>query len=45
MALVMSYNQFEVASGALVGTVENVEDGQIITIVITDSQGVAQEYT
>ncbi|MBY7729539.1 RTX toxin [Vibrio splendidus] len=39
------YNQFEVASGALVGTVENVEDGQIITIVITDSQGVAQEYT
>ncbi len=40
-----SYNQFEVASGALVGTVENVEDGQVITIVITDSQGVTQEYT
>ncbi|MEO9494676.1 MAG: Ig-like domain-containing protein [Vibrio splendidus] len=39
------YNQFEVASGALVGTVDNVEDGQVITIVITDSQGVTQEYT
>ena len=39
------YNQFEIANGALVGTVANVEDGQTISISITDSQGLTQEYT
>ncbi|MEZ8036324.1 T1SS-143 repeat domain-containing protein [Vibrio crassostreae] len=39
------YNQFEIANGALVGTVANVEDGQMISISITDSQGLTQEYT
>ncbi|WP_261886987.1 T1SS-143 repeat domain-containing protein [Vibrio pomeroyi] len=39
------YNKFEVDNGALVGTVTNVEDGQTISISITDSQGLTQEYT
>ncbi|MDN2667030.1 type I secretion C-terminal target domain-containing protein [Vibrio sp. 14N.309.X.WAT.E.F5] len=39
------YNKFEVENGALVGTVANVEDGQTISISITDSQGLTQEYT
>ncbi|WP_299131131.1 RTX toxin [uncultured Vibrio sp.] len=39
------YNQFEISNGVLVGTVANVEDGQTISISITDSQGLTQEYT
>ncbi|TVU65845.1 RTX toxin [Vibrio atlanticus] len=39
------YNSTEVSNGALVGTVSNVEDGQTITITITDSQNVSQVYT
>lgn len=39
------YNQFEIANGALVGTVANVEDGQTISISITDNQGLTREYT
>ncbi|WP_061016508.1 RTX toxin [Vibrio splendidus] len=39
------YNQFEISSGVLVGTVANVEDGQTISISITDSQGLTQDYT
>ncbi|MGO2319181.1 MAG: T1SS-143 repeat domain-containing protein [Vibrio toranzoniae] len=39
------YNQFEISNGALVGTVANVEDGQTISISITDSQGLTQDYT
>lgn len=33
------YNQFEVASGKLLGSVSFVQDGQPITIVITDANG------
>ncbi|MFA0057035.1 T1SS-143 repeat domain-containing protein [Vibrio echinoideorum] len=39
------YNQFEISNGVLVGTVANVEDGQTISISITDSQGLTQDYT
>ncbi|NOJ08654.1 T1SS-143 repeat domain-containing protein [Vibrio splendidus] len=39
------YNQFEISNGVLAGTVTNVEDGQTISISITDSQGLTQEYT
>ncbi|MEZ9893234.1 type I secretion C-terminal target domain-containing protein [Vibrio lentus] len=39
------YNKFEISNGVLVGTVANVEDGQTISISITDSQGLTQEYT
>ncbi|MCF7493979.1 RTX toxin [Vibrio sp. L5-1] len=39
------YNQFEISNGVLAGTVANVEDGQTISISITDSQGLTQEYT
>ncbi|WP_408063557.1 RTX toxin [Vibrio pelagius] len=39
------YNQAEVSSGALVGTVANVEDGQTISITITDINGLSQNYT
>ncbi|WP_139685346.1 T1SS-143 repeat domain-containing protein [Vibrio tasmaniensis] len=39
------YNQFEISNGMLVGTIANVEDGQTISISVTDSQGATQEYT
>lgn len=39
------YNQFEVDNGALVGTVTNVEDGQTISITITDSEGLSVSYS
>ncbi|MEZ8412669.1 RTX toxin, partial [Vibrio splendidus] len=39
------YNQSEVSNGALVGTVANVEDGQTISITITDSQGKFVDYS
>ncbi|MEZ9314709.1 Ig-like domain-containing protein [Vibrio lentus] len=39
------YNKFEVENGALVGTVENVEDGQTISITITDSKGLSVSYS
>ncbi|MEZ9644413.1 Ig-like domain-containing protein, partial [Vibrio cyclitrophicus] len=39
------YNLAEITNGALVGTVEDVEDGQTITITITDSLNVSQVYT
>ncbi|MFA0510896.1 MULTISPECIES: Ig-like domain-containing protein [unclassified Vibrio] len=39
------YNKFEVESGALLGTVENVEDGQTISITITDSKGLSVSYS
>ncbi|WP_241814006.1 hypothetical protein, partial [Vibrio cyclitrophicus] len=35
----------EITNGALVGTVTNVEDGQTITITLTDSLNVSQVYT
>ncbi|UXA00540.1 RTX toxin [Vibrio splendidus] len=39
------YNKFEVNNGALVGTVTNVEDGQTISITITDSKGLSVSYS
>ncbi|WP_261383645.1 Ig-like domain-containing protein, partial [Vibrio cyclitrophicus] len=39
------YNEFEVSNGALVGTVTNVEDGQVILITITDSDGLSVDYS
>ncbi|MFA0269916.1 hypothetical protein AB4490_24455, partial [Vibrio cyclitrophicus] len=33
------YNSVEVSNGALVGTVTNVEDGQTVSITITDADG------
>ncbi|MEZ8640814.1 Ig-like domain-containing protein [Vibrio sp. NC2] len=39
------YNKFEVENGALVGTVTNVEDGQVILITITDSEGLSVDYS
>ncbi|MFI3275055.1 Ig-like domain-containing protein [Vibrio sp.] len=39
------YNKFEVDNGALVGTVTNVEDGQTISITITDSEGLSVSYS
>ncbi|TKF84704.1 RTX toxin, partial [Vibrio sp. F13] len=39
------YNLAEITNGALVGTVEDVEDGQTITITLTDSLNVSQVYT
>lgn len=39
------YNQFEVSSGTLVGTVTHVEDGQPVTITITDIDGLTQTYS
>nr|WP_133151835.1 Ig-like domain-containing protein [Vibrio splendidus] len=39
------YNQSEVVDGVLVGTVANVEDGQTISITITDSAGTSVEYS
>uniref|UniRef100_UPI00148DC071 T1SS-143 repeat domain-containing protein n=1 Tax=Vibrio cyclitrophicus TaxID=47951 RepID=UPI00148DC071 len=39
------YNLAEITNGALVGTVTNVEDGQTITITLTDSLNVSQVYT
>ncbi|MEZ8737920.1 Ig-like domain-containing protein [Vibrio sp. 10N.239.312.D08] len=39
------YNKFEVENGALVGTVVNVEDGQTISITITDSNGLSVSYS
>ncbi|MCB5360345.1 T1SS-143 repeat domain-containing protein [Vibrio lentus] len=39
------YNKFEVENGALLGTVENVEDGQTISITITDSKGLSVSYS
>ncbi|MEZ9838066.1 Ig-like domain-containing protein, partial [Vibrio sp. 10N.261.52.C11] len=39
------YNSTEVSNGALVGRVSNVEDGQTISITITDSVGTSVEYS
>ncbi|MEZ9635938.1 Ig-like domain-containing protein, partial [Vibrio cyclitrophicus] len=39
------YNSAEVSNGALVGTVTNVEDGQTISITITDADGKSESYT
>ncbi|MGR4998890.1 Ig-like domain-containing protein [Vibrio celticus] len=39
------YNSAEIINGAVVGTVDDVEDGQTITITITDSLNVSQVYT
>ncbi|MCG3865460.1 type I secretion C-terminal target domain-containing protein [Photobacterium sp. Ph5] len=38
-------NRFEIPVTDLFGTVENVEDGQPVTITITDSNGVEKTYT
>ncbi|MEZ9248039.1 Ig-like domain-containing protein, partial [Vibrio cyclitrophicus] len=39
------YNSAEVSNGALVGTVTNVEDGQTVSITITDADGKSENYT
>ncbi|WP_133152423.1 Ig-like domain-containing protein, partial [Vibrio lentus] len=39
------YNSAEVNNGALVGTVTNVEDGQEVSITITDVDGKSENYT
>nr|WP_241904401.1 Ig-like domain-containing protein [Vibrio cyclitrophicus] len=39
------YNSAEVSNGALVGTVTNVEDGQTVSITITDADGKSESYT
>ncbi|WP_198929130.1 hypothetical protein, partial [Vibrio cyclitrophicus] len=39
------YNSAEVSNGALVGTVTNVEDGQTVSITITDIDGKSENYT
>ncbi|WP_253819491.1 Ig-like domain-containing protein, partial [Vibrio cyclitrophicus] len=39
------YNSAEVSNGALVGTVTNVEDGQTVSITITDVDGKSENYT
>ncbi len=38
-------NRFEIPVTDLFGNVENVEDGQPVTITITDSNGIKQTYT
>ncbi|WP_235869043.1 Ig-like domain-containing protein [Photobacterium kishitanii] len=38
-------NRFEIPVTDLFGNVENVEDGQPVTITITDSNGIEQTYT
>ncbi|WP_198926538.1 hypothetical protein, partial [Vibrio cyclitrophicus] len=39
------YNSAEVSNGTLVGTVTNVEDGQTVSITITDVDGKSESYT